>query len=555
MDFYIRFSIFIFITLSKYIMERRDIIKSLSILPLAGSLLPIESILGAQNGPLVPGPNIYQSIGVEPVINCVGTYTIIGGSLERPEVVVAMHDASGFFVQYDELAFGIGRRLSELTGAEWGMVSAGCAAGIKHITAACVTGGNPEKLIRIPDLTGFDKTEVVIPGKSRNVYDHAIRNIGVKIITANTPEEFDRALNPRTAMIYLMADNETLPEQPFSLESVARMSKPFNIPILVDAAAEDLTIPNVHLNRGATIVAYSGGKAICGPQCAGLLLGRKDILMSAWQASSPHHGPGRDNKVGKEEMVGMLAAVESWVKRDHVGKLKTWYSYLDTISKRISIINGLNLTIREPVGLSNHSPSLIISWDPGKLFINGQEVAEYLATKQPRMAVHGTYIDSSGLTSITITSGQMQPGNDRIVADRIFDLLSERRSKPKEMVAPAAVITGRWDVDIDFYSSRSQHTFFIEQQDTNWLLGSHKGDFSMREMAGTLEGDQVKLSSTDRHIADNISFIFWGTVSGDKMNGQIYLGEYLTARFSAVRHVLKGTRRPIKIPKGQPLAT
>ena len=115
------------------------------------------------SGPLLIGPNIYESIGVDPVINCRGTFTIIGGSVERPEVVAAMKAASGFFVQYDELAFGVGRRLAEVTGAEWGMVSAGCAAGMKHVTAACVTGGNPEKLIRIPDLTGFEKTEVIIP--------------------------------------------------------------------------------------------------------------------------------------------------------------------------------------------------------------------------------------------------------------------------------------------------------------------------------------------------------------------------------------------------------
>jgi D-glucosaminate-6-phosphate ammonia-lyase len=121
-------------------MERREILKSLTLLPFAGSILPLESIMAGSKGPLTAGPNIYQSIGVEPVINCVGTFTIIGGSVERPEVVAAMHAAAGFFVQYDELAFGVGQRLAELTGAEWGMVSAGCAAGMKHVTAACVTG-------------------------------------------------------------------------------------------------------------------------------------------------------------------------------------------------------------------------------------------------------------------------------------------------------------------------------------------------------------------------------------------------------------------------------
>src|SRR6185312_7400525 len=158
----------------------------------------------------------------------------------------------------------------------------------------------------------------------------------------------------KTAMIYMSAGGATQ-AGPLSLEAVAKIAKPHNIPILVDAAAENLTIPNVHLERGATVVAYSGGKAIRGPQCSGLLLGRKDILMSAWQASSPHHGPGRDNKVGREEMLGLLAAVEAWVKRDHDAEWKKWLSYLDTISKRVSAVDGIEMAVREPRGLSNKS--------------------------------------------------------------------------------------------------------------------------------------------------------------------------------------------------------
>ena len=535
-------------------MERRDVLKSLSILPFAGSILPLQSILTGPSGPLTPGPNIYQSIGVEPVINCVGTYTIIGGSLERPEVVAAMHSASGFFVQYDELAFGVGQRLADLTGAEWGMVSAGCAAGIKHVTAACVTGGNPEKLIRIPDLAGFDKTDVVIPRSSRNAYDHGIRNIGVNIITVDTIGELENALSRSTAMIYLMASDATEPGQEFSLGTVAGIAKKKNIPVLIDAAAEDLTLPNIHLQRGATVVAYSGGKALCGPQCAGLLLGRKDLLMSAWQASSPHHGPGRDNKVGKEEMLGMLAAVESWVTRDHVEKMRTWHTYLDTIAKNVSIIKGVRCTVEEPQGLSNHSPSLNISWNPGSLNITGPDVQESLATKQPRIAVHSEWLDESGNTSITISSGQMQPGNDKVVSERIVELLSKPDAKPKEMAAPVADLSGRWDVNIEFYSSKSQHTLFIEQ-DGNWIKGSHKGDFSMRDMVGILDGDQVKLSSSDRHVADHIPFIFYGTASGEKLSGQIFMGEYIRAAFTATRHEQQQARRPIRVPKGQPLAT
>src|SRR5687767_13937809 len=251
-------------------MKRRNVIKGLTILPIAGSFFPFRSMLAAPadkfpntTNELPVEPNIFRSIGVEPIINCRGTFTIIGGSIERPEVRAAMEAASKDFVQYDELADGIGKRLAELTGAEWGMVSSGCAAGMKHVTAACVTGGNPEKLIRIPDLDGFDKTEVVVPRSSRNAYDHAIRNVGVTMITVETIEELERALNARTAMIYLLADNGPS-SGPMALEAVARAAASKGIPILVDAAAEVLTIPNVHLQRGATIVAYSGGKAICG---------------------------------------------------------------------------------------------------------------------------------------------------------------------------------------------------------------------------------------------------------------------------------------------------
>ena len=544
-------------------MKRSSVIKGLTFLPFAGSLIPFKSVLAAPGeatssldiaaGSGGVETNIFQSIGVEPIINCRGTFTIIGGSIERPEVRAAMEAASKDFVQYDELADGVGKRLAELTGAEWGMVSAGCAAGMKHVTAACVTGGNPEKLIRIPDLSGFDKTEVVIPRSSRNTYDHAIRNIGVKIINVETLEELENALNSRTAMIYMMAFGEAQENEPLTLEKVAAIAKPKNIPILVDAAAEILTIPNIHLERGATIVAYSGGKALCGPQCAGLLLGKKDILMSAWQASSPHHGPGRDNKVGREEMIGLLAAVETWKKRDHAGEWKNWLSWLDFISKKVAKIDGVTTSVFEPTDLSNHSPVLNINWDPNKLNITGEDVAEEFGRTKPRIAI-GAHTEN-GTTSINVTTGQMQPGNEKVVADRIYNLLSQKRNpKSDAMNAPAATINGRWDLDVQFFSSTSRHTLFIEQ-DGNWLQGSHKGDFSTRELTGTIEGDQVKLRSVDHPVADNITFTFSGTLANDAISGQIHMGEYRTASFTAKRSKNKSPRKKISVPSGPPLAT
>jgi D-glucosaminate-6-phosphate ammonia-lyase len=540
-------------------MKRRDIIKNLAIIPLAGGFFPHETSAGVSadatgaSGPLSIGPKIYESIGVEPIINCRGTFTIIGGSLERPEVLAASKAAAGSFVQYDELAFGVGRRLAEITGAEWGMVSSGCAAGLKHIAAACVTGGNPEKLIRIPNLTGLEKTEVIIPRYSRNVYDHAIRNIGVTIVTVESPEELARAINPRTAMIYISAGSESAKGKPLSLEVIAGIAKPKNIPVLVDAAAEVLTIPNVHLEQGASVVAYSGGKAICGPQCAGLLLGKKDILMAAWQASAPHHGPGRDNKVGKEEMLGMLAAVEAWQTRDHDAEWKTWLIWLDNIAKRVSKIEGIETSISEPTELSNRSPVLNVSWDPDKLNITAEEVAEDFARNKPRIAIGAR--SREGRTSLNITTGQMQPGNDKIVADRVYNILSQKRApRSTDLKAPAVSVGGHWDVTVEYFTSKSEHTIFIEQ-DGNWIQGTHHSDFTVQEIMGMIEGDEIKLRSNVRIPGSGVTYLFSGKAAADSMSGSIYLGEYLTAKFTAKRAEYNGERRRIVIPGGPPLAT
>ncbi|MCC6538182.1 MAG: aminotransferase class V-fold PLP-dependent enzyme [Bryobacterales bacterium] len=538
---------------------RRDLFRDSLLLAAAAS-----TAAAAPTGPLRAGKDIYQSIGVEPVINCRGTFTIIGASVELPEVRAAMDAASQHFVQLDELAAAVGQRLAELTGAEWGMVSAGCAAGLKHVTAACIAGGNPEKLLRIPDLSGFEKTEVLAPRSSRNVYDHAVRNIGVTMITVDTAEEFERALSKRTAMIYLSAGRST-DGGPLSLENIARMAKPWNIPILIDAAAEVLTIPNVHLQRGATVVAYSGGKAICGPQCAGLLLGRKDILQSAWQASSPHHGPGRDNKVGREETLGMVAAVEAWVKRDHAAEWKKWLGYLDTIAKRVSQVSGVKTAVHEPTGLSNKSPSLAISWESDQLHITGEEVAEDCARRSPRIALgagvgaagslnRGAMATPSNTTGVTITAWMMRPGDDQVVAERLHALLAQKRSPKSAPAAPAGNIAGRWDVTVEFFSSSSQHAFTLEQDGAGKLQGSHKGDFSVRDIYGVIEGNKVKLQSLDRGTADFITFTFDGTLSGDTISGPIHMGEYLTAKFTARRHGYPAQYPAIRVPGGPPLA-
>lgn len=541
-------------------MKRREIIKQLGVLPIAGSFMAPGSLLGNSPGestllssPDQAGKTIYDGLGVVPIINCRGTFTILGGSTERPEVMEAMEAASGYFVQYDELAMGIGKRLAEITKAEWGIVSSGCAAGLKLVTAACITGGNPEKLLRIPNLEGFEKTEVIIPRSSRNVYDHAIRNIGVKVIMVDTPEELDSAINPATAMIYITTNRANETGQPLSLEVISQIAKPKNIPVLVDAAAEDLTIPCVHLGRGATVVAYSGGKAICGPQCAGILLGDKDLLMAAWQASSPHHGPGRDNKVGKEEMLGMLAAVEAWTTRDHKAEWNTWLEWLDEISSEVTKVKGVTTEITQPEGLNNRTPRLVIKWDPDKLHITGEEIAEVVARSKPRIAI-GANTDKNG-TSINITPSQMRPGNARVVADRLYELLAVKRDPHSDEMKPAKVdVSGSWDVEMAFFAENSKHMFFLEQEG-NWIKGSHQSDFSTQEIAGMIEGDELKLRSHYRIPGDSIYYWFSAKVKGDTLTGSVFLGEYLTAKFTAKRTSYRQGNERIVIPGGPPLAT
>lgn len=395
---------------------------------------------------------------------------------------------------------------------------------------------------------------MIVPAHSRNVYDHALRNIGVKLITVETAEEMSKAITDHTAMIYLMTNDASATGQPFSLEVIVELARPKNIPVLIDAAAEVLTIPNTHLKRGASVVAYSGGKAICGPQCAGLLLGQKDILMSAWQASAPHHGPGRDDKVGKEEMLGMLAAVEAWTTRDHAAEWKTWLSYLNTISTQVSKIAGIKTSVYEPEGLDNKSPVLTISWDPNQLNITGEEVAEEFARNKPRVAIGGN-TGADGQTHISITTGQMQPGNDKVVADRIYNFLTQKRSPKNTTMNPASVkIGGQWDVTVQFFSSNSQHKLYLEQEG-NWIQGMHTSDYETQEVMGMVEGNQFKLRSHLRKPGDQITYLFSGTMDGDKLSGSIYLGEYQTAKFTAQKSAFKMARKKVVIPGGPPLAT
>jgi seryl-tRNA(Sec) selenium transferase len=524
---------------------RRELVQRgglLALPALFGRRVAAAEPFGATAAPAPPalpglrvGPEMYQSIGVRPFVNARGTYTILTGSTMLPEPRAAMGEASKHYVHLDELAEAIGKRLAELTQTEWGMVSTGCAAALTHATAACVTGGNPDLHVRVPDLRGFPRDECIVPKHSRNQYDAAVRAVGVKVVEVETAEELEAAFGPRTALIYILA-GPNADEGPLSTKALCDAAKKRGVPVLVDAAAEILTVPNVHVQLGADLVTYSGGKCLRGPQAAGLLLGRKDLVKAAWVGSAPHHGFARGYKVGKEEAMAMLAAVEAWTKRDYEAEIRTWASWVDTIAKRIAPITGITTTVLPAEGLSNRMPVLQIRWDKAKLGTTGEAVAKLLFETEPRISLFPargrTGPDETGLN---IGPYMMAPGDEKVVAERLFAVLSKPpKVEEKPPVAPAADVTGTWDVRIQYAASVSTHRLHVRQKG-NDLDGVHQGDFESRDLRGTIDGDGVRLRSHWEH-GDSISYTFTGKVAGDEMTGDVDLGEYLDARFTAKRH-------------------
>lgn len=536
--------------LSKNGHSRRDLLRQGGLLTIAGAFPTANKASETTSAKGVGGGgDLYRAIGVRPVINARGTFTIITGSQTLPEVKRAMDEASRSYVQMDELMDGVGKRLAELTQAEWGIVTNGCCAALTHCTAACLAGTNPERMQRLPDLTGL-KSEVIIPEYSRNVYDDAIRMLGVKIVEVKERSELDSAFNDQTAMIYILAGPGDT--GPLGTQAVSEVAHKHNVPVIVDAAAEVLTIPNVHLQRGATAVAYSGGKCIRGPQSAGLLLGEKNLLQAAWANSAPHHAFGRSLKVGKEEIMGMLAAVEMWKKRDYEAEMREWQDWLDQISATVKRVNGVSTRTEPPEGLSNKTPVLRIEWDGDKVGITGEEVSKILLDTEPRIVLgsaKGSRPDKMA-SSISITPYMMMPGDHQIVAERIYAVLSKPpkfENPPRPQSEPLS-IAGQWEAELVYDRGSAIHRLTFEQNGGN-LVGTHYGEYVSGDLSGTVAGNQVQFRSSQKIQGTRLFFNFNGTVESDKMGGDVNLGEYGAARWSAQRHEYKrpgGVVKPVK---------
>jgi D-glucosaminate-6-phosphate ammonia-lyase len=517
-------------------MKRRDLIKSLAILP-ATIALP-EAVSAAILPAAARRKSVYEAIGVTPVLNARGTVTVIGASKVLPEVREAMDAAIDEFVQIDELMDGVGKRLGELMGTASGCVTAGASAAITAATAGCVTGGDPDKIWMIPNLSGM-KDEVVIPSYSRSAYDAGCKAVGVRMIEVADVTELKAALGPGTAMVYLLSGAES-ENGVLSLKTISEITKPLGIPILVDAAAEGPENPNPHIVQGADLVVYSGGKYLRGPQCAGLLIGRKDLVMAARMNTGPHHGFGRGFKVGREEIIGMLTAAEMWFKRDHAAEKKIWNIRLEYMARQLRSVKGLNIVINQPAGRSNPSPDMIISWDPAIIPYAGQEVEDLLWNGNPRIAVGsaGSYFQPSQKNSILVNSSQLSDGDEKVIAARIFSILSKKPVRSAPDAPAAADLSGAWELETKFYAAAVNQTFMIDQKD-NLLKGIYTGSLGPRELTGTIYGNDILIRSTYGADGARVHSIFTGKINGDLMEGELSVGEYGKATWKAKRHIYK----------------
>jgi len=505
--------------------SRRDLFRTGSLL--AGGLVGAETAKAADAK--IPDPEVYTRIGVRPFINCTATYTINGGSQMLPEVISTIAQASYHHVNLDELMEKVGDRLAELLQAGWGIVTAGSAAALTHATAGCLAGTDPEKIQRLPNLEGL-KNEVIMPRESRNVYDHAVRTLGVRIIEVNSPAELRAAISPHTAMIAMLGSY--FGPTKFDLKDIAPVAREQNIPILVDAAADYLIVPNPYIALGADLVAYSGGKIIRGPQNAGLLVGRRDLVCAAWANSSPHHAFGRALKVSKEEVVGMLRAVEIWrTERDIQADFREWESWYADISGVITRIPGVQADIRGPVR-GGPFPTLSVSWDQEKIGLTAGQIGRMMLDGEPRIMTHA---EGEGY-SFLIRPAAMKPGEHKIVARRLYEVFSSApaRKEATQPDPPSVDISGSWDVDIEYEVGSARHKLFLTAHG-NHVTGSHDGWAYQGDLSGEMDGSRVKLRSSLPADGNHLSYVFTGLASGDGISGDVDLGEYGRAHWRARR--------------------
>src|SRR5579872_5640000 len=420
--------------------SRRSFVKLLAAAPLLSQIAARD--LYAQAATAIgkdPRQNIYTRLGVKTVINCRGTWTYLSGSLEFPEVRAAQVEAARYFVNMMELQRAVGRRLSELTGAESGIITSGAAGAMAAATAACIAGADDRYIWQLPDTTGL-KHEVVMVG-GRSAFDSAIRLTGAKLVLVYSPEELVNAINENTAMIYTTDLGE-------KLQKDLAIAKGHKVPILLDDAAGIPPVENARLyaRMGINLYCFSGGKGLSGPQCSGLLLGRKDLIEAALMNCNPREGAVcRPMKVGKEEIIGCLTALEVWLKLDPKKLYAEWNGRIDRIRKLVDTVPGVKTDTYVPED-GNRYPTLKVSWDQQAWGFSisdcvrqlraGDPVIEVLGADNPSLVKavregnpNPTPKERKAPDHIELVSMTIQPGEEIIVGQRLRSVLRAAQKK------------------------------------------------------------------------------------------------------------------------------
>jgi L-seryl-tRNA(Ser) seleniumtransferase len=360
----------------------------------------------------------FKELGVRPFINAAGTYTTLTASLMLPEVVQAIEYSSKQFVRLQELHDAVGKQIASLVGCEAAMVTAGAASALTLGTAACMTGTNQQFIRALPDTTGM-KTEVIIQKTHRYGYDHAVRNCGIRFVEVETREELERAANERTAMMLFF--NAADPRGQVKAAEFVELGKKLRVPTFNDAAADVPPVENLskYLKMGFDLVTFSGGKGIRGPQSAGLLLGRADLIEAARLNTSPYSDSiGRGMKVNKEELLGMMVAVETFVRKDQAAEWREFEKRVKVISDTVAPIHGIKAETYVPE-IANAVPHLRVTWDEAELKLTAKEVVEALRDGDPAIEI----VPGARNGSIGVAVWMLQPGEAQVVARRLRQVL------------------------------------------------------------------------------------------------------------------------------------
>ncbi len=365
--------------------------------------------------------SIYDELGVKPFINAAGTYTALSACVMPLEVARAMEEASRLHVSIAELQQAVSQKIAALLGCEAALVTAGCAAAMTLATAACIAGKDTERIRRLPDTTGM-KNEVILQKTHRVAYDHAIRAAGARLVEVETREELERAVSERTAMLFFL--NNADPLGKIRREEFAQTANRLRVPALIDAAADLPPAENLRAftGMGFDLAAFSGGKGLRGPQCSGLLLGKKELIEAAFLNGPPHSDSvGRGTKVGKEEIVGVYRALDLYLKRNHAADWAEWERRVAVIRRELARVPGLEATPFVPE-IANHSPHLNLQWDRRKISLTIRDVVEQLGSGEPRIALRPNAEQSTA--GVDISVWMMQPGQERHVARRLREIFS-----------------------------------------------------------------------------------------------------------------------------------